>query len=174
MSSKLFMGYMPELLEKILNNLNDEFYSLYSCALVSRHWCKMSIPILWQDPFPSEKRYRLISIYFSSLSEDQKLALKGQGINVEFPKPLFDYAIFLKVLDLSWIGFTVSEYLERLNPTLSDRGLSINFISNLLFKFFIESGATLHKLDLFYSYFTEIKPEIFNSLEQNPQFFSRI
>ncbi|RIB24574.1 hypothetical protein C2G38_2241946 [Gigaspora rosea] len=134
----------------------------------------MSIPILWQDPFSSKKRYKLISNYFSSFDEDQKLALKGQGINVEFSKPIFDYAIFLKVLDLSWLGFTISEYLERLNPTLSDRGPSVNFIINLLFKFFIESGATLHKLDLFFSYFTEIKPEIFNSLEQNTQFFSRI
>ncbi|KAF0541886.1 hypothetical protein F8M41_005035 [Gigaspora margarita] len=39
MASKIFMGDMPELMENILNNLNNEFYSLYSCALVSRHWC---------------------------------------------------------------------------------------------------------------------------------------
>ncbi|KAF0463375.1 hypothetical protein F8M41_000194 [Gigaspora margarita] len=33
MASKIFMGDMPEILEKILNNLNNEFYSLYSCVL---------------------------------------------------------------------------------------------------------------------------------------------
>ncbi|KAF0557809.1 hypothetical protein F8M41_012266 [Gigaspora margarita] len=34
MASKIFMGDMPELMENILNNVNDdEFYTLYSCAL---------------------------------------------------------------------------------------------------------------------------------------------
>ncbi|KAF0382461.1 hypothetical protein F8M41_011917 [Gigaspora margarita] len=36
MASKIFMGDIPELMEIILNNLNNEIYSLYSCALVSR------------------------------------------------------------------------------------------------------------------------------------------
>ncbi|KAF0375606.1 hypothetical protein F8M41_012751 [Gigaspora margarita] len=76
MASKMFMGDMPELMENILNNLNNEFDSLYSCALVSRHWCKMSIPILWQDPFSIRRKKPLfISNYFSSLDEDEKFIL---------------------------------------------------------------------------------------------------
>ncbi|RIB25470.1 hypothetical protein C2G38_469754 [Gigaspora rosea] len=51
MASKILMGDMPELMENILNNLKNDPNSLYSCALASRHWCKMSIPILWQNPF---------------------------------------------------------------------------------------------------------------------------
>ncbi|KAF0547175.1 hypothetical protein F8M41_000745 [Gigaspora margarita] len=53
----------------------------------------------------------------------------------------------------------------------------MNFIINLvynIFKLFIESGATLHKLVLYFPIFTEIKPEIINSLEQNAQFFSQL
>ncbi|KAF0555493.1 hypothetical protein F8M41_017216 [Gigaspora margarita] len=174
MPSKIFMGDMPELMENILNNLNNEFKSLYSYAFVSRHWCKVSIPILWQDPFSIEKKFLSISKYFSSLGEDDKLALKGYGINVEFSNTLFDYARFLKVLDLSRLGCAVLNYLELFNPTTSFKDPSINFIINLLFKLFIESGATLRKLVLDFSYFIKIKPEIFNSLEQNMQFFSRL
>ncbi|KAF0541530.1 RNI-like protein [Gigaspora margarita] len=37
MASKIHIGDMPELMENILNNLNNEICSLYSCALVSRH-----------------------------------------------------------------------------------------------------------------------------------------
>ncbi|KAF0541538.1 hypothetical protein F8M41_005309 [Gigaspora margarita] len=37
MASKIHMGDMPELMENILNNLNNEICSLYSCALVSRY-----------------------------------------------------------------------------------------------------------------------------------------
>src|SRR5690242_12520261 len=103
MASKIFIGLMPELMEIILNNLENDLYSLYSCALVSRHWCKISIPILWQDPFSSflfDRKPSFISKYLSSLNEDDKFILKNHGINQEFSKTLFNYARFLKVLDL--------------------------------------------------------------------------
>ncbi|KAF0494351.1 hypothetical protein F8M41_021260 [Gigaspora margarita] len=73
MPSKIFKGDMPELLEHILNHLNNEIDSLYSCALVSQHWCKISIPILWQNPFSVDKSPLFISQYFSSLDENEKL-----------------------------------------------------------------------------------------------------
>ncbi|KAF0511811.1 hypothetical protein F8M41_018175 [Gigaspora margarita] len=50
---------------------------------------------------------------------------------------------------------------------------SIYRIINLLFKLFVESGATLHKLDLYFSDY-EINPEIFYSLGRNEQFFSQL
>ena len=65
------MNGMPELMEKILNNLNEESYSLYSCALVSRYWCKMSIPVLWQDPFSFNQKPLFISKYLTSLDENE-------------------------------------------------------------------------------------------------------
>ncbi|RIB08018.1 hypothetical protein C2G38_2045514 [Gigaspora rosea] len=50
----------------------------------------------------------------------------------------------------------------------------VNHIINLLIKLFIESGATLHKLDLNFPLWLELKPVIFYVLEENKQFFSRI
>ncbi|RIB29371.1 hypothetical protein C2G38_2155421 [Gigaspora rosea] len=175
MASKIFMGDMPEILEKILNNLNNEFYSLYSCVLVSRHWCKISIPILWQDPFSFNKKPLFISKYFSSLGEDEKLILKEEcGIN-EISKTLFNYARFLKVLDLFLLEKKVKKWinLELINSEsfYDDPKYHIN---NSLFKLFIESGATLRKLDLGFSKSLELKPEIFYTLGENKQFFSRI
>ncbi|KAF0483868.1 hypothetical protein F8M41_023195 [Gigaspora margarita] len=39
MASKILTGDVPELMENILNNITEDFhYSLFSCALVSRHW----------------------------------------------------------------------------------------------------------------------------------------
>ncbi|RIB20408.1 hypothetical protein C2G38_1196015 [Gigaspora rosea] len=108
MASKILMGNMTELMENILSNLEDEIYSLYSCALVNRYWCKMSIPILWRDPFLFNRRRPLyISTYFSSLGEYEKIILKECGINEEFSKTIFDYARFLKALDLSRLCFQV-------------------------------------------------------------------
>ncbi|RIB29372.1 hypothetical protein C2G38_2155422 [Gigaspora rosea] len=175
MASKIFMGDMPEILEKILNNLNNEFYSLYSCVLVSRHWCKISIPILWQDPFSFNKKPLFISKYFSSLGEDEKLILKEEcGIN-KISKTLFNYARFLKVLDLFLLEKKVKKWinLELVNSEsfYDDTKYHIN---NSLFKLFIENGATLRKLGLGFSKSLELKPEIFYTLGENKQFFSRI
>ncbi|CAG8788588.1 1362_t:CDS:1, partial [Cetraspora pellucida] len=99
MASKIFMGSMPELMENILNNLENEYNTLYSCTLVSRHWCKISIPILWQDPFSFDRipyKPAFVSNYFSFLNEDEKFILGEYGINPEFSKTLFNYARFLK------------------------------------------------------------------------------
>ncbi|RIB26330.1 hypothetical protein C2G38_2065149 [Gigaspora rosea] len=50
----------------------------------------------------------------------------------------------------------------------------MHYIINLLFKLFIESGATLYILDLHFSEFLEFSPEIFYSLGENKQFFSQL
>ncbi|RIB03056.1 hypothetical protein C2G38_2123956, partial [Gigaspora rosea] len=50
----------------------------------------------------------------------------------------------------------------------------MHHIINLLFKLFIESGATLHKLVLEFSKSLELKPEIFYILGKNRLFFSQI
>ncbi|RIB08024.1 hypothetical protein C2G38_2252278 [Gigaspora rosea] len=97
---------------------------------------------------------------FIPYTQDEKFILKENleknGIKEEFSNTLFDYARFLKVLDL-W-------NLEN----------KVNHIINLLIKLFIESGATLHKLDLNFPACLELKPVIFYVLEENKQFFSRI
>ncbi|KAF0454392.1 hypothetical protein F8M41_001593 [Gigaspora margarita] len=179
MASKIFMGDMPELMEIILNNLNDEFYSLYSCTLVSRHWCKMSIPILWQNPFSfinNNQNPLFISQYFSSLDENEKFILKECGIHIKFPNTLFNYAKFLKVLDLSSLETKVEEWVDFQNVHVSSNRSykSLEYhICNSLFKLFVESGATLHKLDLYFSDYG-INPEIFYSLGENKIFFSQL
>ncbi|RIB26333.1 hypothetical protein C2G38_277664 [Gigaspora rosea] len=176
MASKIFMGTMPEIMENILNNnLNNEFHTLHSCALVSRHWCKMSIPILWQDPFSFDRRKPLfISKYFSSLGEDEKFVLKKCGVNTD-SETLFNYAKFLKVLDLFRLENKVKKWidLELINSKLYCNS-SMHYIINLLFKLFIESGATLYTLDLHFSEFLKFSPEIFYSLGENKQFFSQL
>ncbi|CAG8439562.1 4893_t:CDS:1 [Cetraspora pellucida] len=168
---------MPELMENILNNLNNEFYSLYSCTLVSRHWCNMTIPILWRDPFSPDRKGRkpsFISRYLSSLDEDEKFDLKEYGIIIDFPITVFHYARFLKVLDLYRLEDNVQKWInfQYINPNKDINDLKED-IANLLFKLFIKSGTTLSKLNVCISEFV-IKPEIFYSLGQNEHFFSRL
>ncbi|RIB15115.1 hypothetical protein C2G38_2247853 [Gigaspora rosea] len=174
MASKIFMGNMPELMEKILENLNNEVSSLHSCALVSRYWCKMSIPLLWQDPFSFSRMSSFISNYFSSLCEDEKFFLKKRVINVEISKTLFDYARFLKVINYYHLASKVYIWVSTHRISTKKDIFLIYHIFNLLFKIFIESGATLHKLVLNFSEDIDIKPEIFYLIERNEQFFSKL
>ncbi|RIB29367.1 hypothetical protein C2G38_2238911 [Gigaspora rosea] len=100
-------------------------------------------------PFSFNKKPLFISKYFSSLGEDEKLILKEEcGIN-EISKTLFNYARFLKVLDLFLLERQVKKWinLELVNSEsfYDDPKYHIN---NSLFKLFIECGATLRKLDL--------------------------
>ncbi|RIB20415.1 hypothetical protein C2G38_2179335 [Gigaspora rosea] len=174
------MGYMPELMEEILANLQVEIYSLYSCALVNRYWCKISIPILWREPFEFSQSHLFISKYFSSLGECEKIILKEYGINEEFSKTIFDYARFLKALDLSSLYFQVEKWIELVfvnSNSRNDNRLKHNIIidiTNLLLKLLIENGASLHSLDLCFSRCREFKPEIFYVLGQNEQFLSQL
>ncbi|RIB15488.1 hypothetical protein C2G38_2192249 [Gigaspora rosea] len=169
MASKILMGDMPELMENILKHLNNEIDSLYSCALVNRHWCKMSIPILWKDPFSIKRRSLFIPIYFSSFGENEKLiikeCLKELGINIEFSKLLFDYASFLKVLYTHQLADKVREWmcLKLDNPYLHYYDSRTTPLISLLFKLFLENGAILHEFGL---EFLRFELEIFHSLEQ--------
>ncbi|RIB00654.1 hypothetical protein C2G38_2233530 [Gigaspora rosea] len=106
------MGDMLELMDIIFNNLKNDLNSLYSCVLVIQHWCKMSIPILWQNPFSFNQKPLFISEYFSSLDKDEIYILKGYGINLEISRKLFNYAKFLKDLDLflSWRRYPTKFY----------------------------------------------------------------
>ncbi|RIB24320.1 hypothetical protein C2G38_2070224 [Gigaspora rosea] len=169
---------MPELMENILNNLDKEFNSLYSCALVSRHWCKISIPILWQDPFYFDYKPLIISEYLSSLGKDEKIylqsMLKAFEINTQFPQTIFDYANFLKVLDLYLLKSKVQDWLRFQRCPKASYNILTFTIIKLLIKKFIESGAILQELYLDFSVLDEIQPEIFCSLEQNMQFLSRL
>ncbi|KAF0454751.1 hypothetical protein F8M41_001530 [Gigaspora margarita] len=178
MASKMLMGDMPELMENILNNLNKEYNSLYSCALVSRHWCKISIPILWLDAFTLYQKPLIISEYLSSLGKDEKIGLqfmlKACKINTQFPQTIFDYANFLKVLDLNLLKCRVEEWLIFQQCPKSFYNLLTFTIIKLLIKKFIESGATLQELYLDFPVLDEIQPEICCSLEQNMQFLSRL
>ncbi|RIB15492.1 hypothetical protein C2G38_2192254 [Gigaspora rosea] len=134
----------------------------------------MSIPILWQDPFSIERRSLFIPIYFSSLDEDEKLVikecLKEFGINIEFSKPLFDYARFLKVLYIYRLRNKIREWmcLKFNTQNLLDYNSNIFPLITLLFKLFHESGAILHELGIHNSEFLKFElDESLHSLKQN-------
>src|SRR3954469_2321622 len=99
--SKIFSGNLPELLNEIIQYFRNDHSTLHSCVLVNRLWCRLAIPLLWEDPFSiTTENYHFIEIY---LHEDDKTKTKlikyGFNSNLFPSKTLFNYPSFIKYLD---------------------------------------------------------------------------
>ena len=105
--SKLFSGDLPEITNDIIQYLRNDSKSLYSCILVNRFLCCMTIPLLWEDPFSATickggHSYNFLETYLLSFNEDDQAKLKGFGVTIKslpFTNPLFNYPSFIKKLD---------------------------------------------------------------------------
>ena len=80
--SKIFSGDLPELIYEIIKYFQNDFSTLYTCILVNRLWCRLAIPLLWEDPFsiPTTKNLNFIEIYLHNLNQYDKMQLKECGI----------------------------------------------------------------------------------------------
>src|SRR5438034_4339083 len=83
--SKLFSGDLPEFINEIIKHFHNDFSTLHSCILVNRLWCRLAIPLLWEDPFsiPTEN-FNFIEIYLHlhNLNDDDlKTKLNNYKIN---------------------------------------------------------------------------------------------
>ncbi|GBB94510.1 hypothetical protein RclHR1_02370010 [Rhizophagus clarus] len=70
--------------EEIFESMDNDRNSLFSCALVNRHWCRLSIPLLWRRPFehgyPKDFGLKLIKIYINFLPVEERELLRAQDI----------------------------------------------------------------------------------------------
>src|SRR3954454_972585 len=104
--SKIFSGDLPELIYEIIKYLKNDYSTLHSCILVNRLWCRLAIPLLWEDPFSIPKiNYHVIEIYLYNLNDDDKAKLNEFGIKDNlFPSNiLFNYPSFIKCLNINKI-----------------------------------------------------------------------
>ncbi|PKY30781.1 hypothetical protein RhiirB3_448043 [Rhizophagus irregularis] len=143
--SKLFSGDLPELMNKIIQYFHYDYKTLHSCIFVNRLWCRLAIPLLWEDPFSIKfpKNYIFIEIYLNNLNDDDKVKLNEYIIhNKLFPlKTLFNYPRFIKHLD----AYKVKQHS---NYSIKNANLSLSQITKLIFGslilLFIKNEANLH------------------------------
>src|ERR1043165_1479642 len=95
--SKLLSGDLPEIACYIIQYLRNDLRSLYSCTLVNRLLCRISVPMLWEDPFSArrqEGRGGLLDTYLLFFNDGDKAKLKEFGFRIgsppSFKKPLFN------------------------------------------------------------------------------------
>ncbi|GBC02670.1 hypothetical protein RclHR1_04740013 [Rhizophagus clarus] len=150
--SKLFSGDLPELTSKIIQYFKNDYSTLYSCILINRLWCRLAIPLLWENPFSTHvQNYQFIEIYLHSLNEDDKAKFNEYGINSNLflPNTLFNYPGFIKCLSTHKIVYFIESWLVTLMVNNhSNRYKVTKLVYRLLFNMFIENEGNLHSFEI--------------------------
>ncbi|PKY24222.1 hypothetical protein RhiirB3_438701 [Rhizophagus irregularis] len=177
--SKIFSGNLPELTSKIMQNFQEDFSTLHSCVLVSRSWCRLAIPLLWEDPFYKylPKNYHFIDIYLDKLNKDDKVKLNEYGIITDlFPSnTLFNYPKFIKCLNIKNTVSSIKNWIENAKVSSYDKDLKLsNFIFFSLIKVFIENEASLHTFEVQYIFNSDYFKSSFQLILHNPNFICNV
>jgi len=178
--SKIFSGDLPELIYEIIAYFQNDYSTLHSCILVNKLWCRLAIPLLWENPFSIRAgNYNFIEVYLYNLNDYLKTKINNyQIINNLLPSnTLFNYPSFIKYLNICNFTLSIERWLEANDKTLNSAVYEFKkFINISLIKLFIENEVNLHTLELEASnaYYTNTY-YINNILEiilQNPNFIS--
>ncbi|PKY32959.1 hypothetical protein RhiirB3_451522 [Rhizophagus irregularis] len=159
--SKIFSGDLPELTYDVIKYFQKDFSTLYSCILVNRLWCRLAIPLLWEEPFSictdNHTIIKIIKIYLNNLNDDFKMKLyEYKIINNSLPSKnmlLFDYLKFLKYLNTHNFILFVDTWLDYAIYNLKPENILYDSEKNFkklvhmsLFKIFIENEVNLNTL----------------------------
>ncbi|GBC03631.1 hypothetical protein RclHR1_05220008 [Rhizophagus clarus] len=191
--SKIISGDLPELTNEIIQYFRNDFSTLYSCIFVNRLWCRLAIPLLWENPFliPTQN-YHCIEIYLSYLNEDGKAKINEYGINTNLlpSSTLFNYPSFIKYLEIYNISHSIENWVstlvdqENLNKLvywplfLVEKNLmKLNkLVYRSLFEVFVGNEGNLHSLEII-MYINKNFENFDNTMElilQNPNFIYNI
>ncbi|GBC10868.1 hypothetical protein RclHR1_09980002 [Rhizophagus clarus] len=185
--SKTFTGDIPELTYDILKYLHDDYSTLHSCDLVDRLWCRLAIPLLWENPFSIATGNRnFIEIYLRNLDGDLKTRLNEYEINDNslFSNTLFNYPRFLKYLNTDKILCSVWKWFDysskRGNKDSFSSMCSVSDFGKLIYtSIFNENEVVLHIFEIDISdtnnkYYGTYYDNIFELILQNKNFFRNI
>ncbi|GBB99814.1 hypothetical protein RclHR1_03640010 [Rhizophagus clarus] len=132
-----------ECIYDILKFLKSHRSTLYNCLLVNRFWCKVTISILYANPFKNlthKKNYKIILNFILCFNEEEILKLKNEfeqvfiihDINLNNNnnyKPLFNYLKYLKTFHFKIINSVISNWIKYY--------LNLSHMHNKFYKKFI-------------------------------------
>jgi hypothetical protein len=185
--SKILSGDLPELIYIVLKYIQNDFTTLHSCILINRLWCRLAIPLLWENPFSiPTKNYNFIYFYLDNLNDELKTKLNEYKIkdNLLFSNTLFNYSKFIKYLNTRDFIYFIGKWFENFIYTLKFKNnyeLELNDFKRLihmsLLKIFIENEVKLHNLCIEIHRLRDYNLYLYDILElilQNPNFLHNI
>jgi hypothetical protein len=170
---------IEDIINEIIEYFRNDFSTLRSCILVNRLWCRLAIPLLWEDPFSMKlpKNHRYIEVYLNGLDEDDKTELINYVISDLFPlNTLFNYPSFIKRLSTHKLFNSIRKWVKEIN--LPEQYLLYSFpkfIFQLLIKIFIKNDVNLRTFEIEFSHASDIIHNKCSELIiQNPNFLCNI
>src|SRR5436190_13685252 len=140
------MSQLPsDFLNYIFEYLENDKVSLYSCLLVNRLWCEVSVKILWKNNYKYNKR--TYNTLISCLPNDSKEILSKNGIIISTPTskpPMFNCAAFCKILSIDQINQKLLQFLK--NQSQHSNNNNRNIVAQEIFKLFLKQIPSLKKL----------------------------
>jgi hypothetical protein len=149
---------LTDCLYEILEFLEEDKVSLYSCLLVNRLWCEISVRILWRDvlsfkytSYQSEVSSQILNTLISCLPNESKELLQKNEIYIPTPTskyPLFNYILFCKILSIHEIDLMVQHVLENQQIIINSGNLNYKkyLLLQEILKMFMKQVPSLKEL----------------------------
>ncbi|PKY14904.1 hypothetical protein RhiirB3_427000 [Rhizophagus irregularis] len=131
-------------LNNIFECLEDDQKALYSCLLVNRLWCQISVRILW-------RRIRNYNTLIACLPNESRKVLYENGISIPNSKsPIFNYASFCKILSVDQINLKIEQLFRNQRYISSYNAYNNTYmITQELFKLFMNQIPSLKSLSIY-------------------------
>src|SRR5581483_8369268 len=109
------MSQLPtDCINEILDYLENEKDTLFSCLLVNRLWCEVAVRILWRNvQYYCSSNFRTL---MACLPDESKEILHKNGITTLTPtakSPMFNYASFCKVFSFDQFNYKIDLFIEK-------------------------------------------------------------
>ncbi|CAG8507337.1 12585_t:CDS:1 [Acaulospora morrowiae] len=112
------MSLPSEIFDEVFRHLKFDKRSLYSCLLVNRFWCRKVVPLIWRRPMPYNRKKNNnhvdVGVFIPYFNEDERIGIIKGGITIpDRPRPFFNYAQFLHILDIEGIEKAAKDWLAK-------------------------------------------------------------
>ncbi|GBC04753.1 hypothetical protein RclHR1_05850002 [Rhizophagus clarus] len=128
-----------DILYLLFEQLQDDKKTLYSCLLVNKTWCEITVSILWRNPwgFLKKKNERpLLNVIISHLSNVSRNKIGECELFSNFHrKPSFNYISYCRHLNLDEIQRIINENIKEKSNILNVRNEILNLFINENTKF---------------------------------------
>ncbi|CAG8744848.1 10444_t:CDS:1, partial [Acaulospora morrowiae] len=105
---KKIYEFSSEMLTKIFKELSDP--DIHSCVLVNREWCRVGLPLLWEDPLSWGAP--IIEIYLNFLSTEQRSSIRRTTVSLnKVSNHIFCYPDFIKKLSYTELHEAIFSWL---------------------------------------------------------------
>src|SRR6266498_1603120 len=143
------MSQLPtDCLNEIFEHLEDDRFTLYSCILVNRFWCEVSVRIFWRENLSISNFSTLIAC----LPNESKEILNENGIIISTPtskSPTFNYASFCKVLSINHVHYMIEKLFNQQSISTHNIYKNVLIVMQEICKMFMNQIFSLKRLDFY-------------------------